>query len=215
MHLKRIFLLHGFNAAPTVPPGRKARFLRSKLPKCHIHEPCVEYHHIGWYEALSRSLQHTLVDGCQGLNPESDLLMGTSMGGFTALLLSQENGIRALVMNPALNPSRALESARGSQTNYDTGERYVWGDAQLSYLAELERRFNWNVGKERLHVAVGLNDDVLPPQPTIEHFERHGIPVSQWPDDHRMNEALPRIISAVFPTFVGVTLDGDAPAHPV
>jgi hypothetical protein len=50
-------------------------------------------------------------------------------------------------------------------------------------------------------------------RPTIDLCQSNGISVSQWPDDHRMNEALPHIVRAVFPTLVGVTVAGEAPNH--
>ena len=62
-------------------------------------------------------------------------LIGSSLGGFYASVLAEELGVRAVVINPAVDPARDLAAHIGRQTMYHSaGESF---DFRAEYVDEL------------------------------------------------------------------------------
>jgi len=60
--------------------------------------------------------------------------VGSSLGGFYATRLAQARGARAILVNPVIDPERALAPYLGRQSNPATGEQY---ELTPRFLAEL------------------------------------------------------------------------------
>ncbi|MFS2160521.1 YqiA/YcfP family alpha/beta fold hydrolase [Pseudomonas sp. Pseusp122] len=66
------------------------------------------------------------------------LLVGSSLGGYYATHLAQRYGLKALLINPAVNPHQLFDGFLGPQENLYTGERWELTLDHVQALAELE-----------------------------------------------------------------------------
>lgn len=87
-------------------------------------------------------------------------LIGTSMGGYYALKLSEITGIPAIVINACYEPQRHLRKYIGqSAVNYATGEPIPFYEETIDAFEPLDcERINTPV------IFIGENDDVLLPE---------------------------------------------------
>ncbi|MFW5823476.1 MAG: YqiA/YcfP family alpha/beta fold hydrolase [Marinobacter sp.] len=120
--------LHGFNSSPQ---SQKAAQLRALLPEL---APEVELvvPELGFDpdRALQRATQAVTSAGNRPVG-----VLGSSMGGFYASVLSARLGVRAALVNPAAWPGRLLEDYLGPQHNPYTGEDY---ELTREHIAALE-----------------------------------------------------------------------------
>src|SRR4029077_21255489 len=65
-------------------------------------------------------------------------LVGSSLGGYYATYLVEKLGVRAVLVNPAVDPYRGLEAYLGSQRNLYTGEAYQLTQQHLDELRALD-----------------------------------------------------------------------------
>jgi predicted esterase YcpF (UPF0227 family) len=79
--------------------------------------------------------------------PDPVYLMGSSMGGYLATWLAEKYDLRAVLINPAVQPSVLDDGYIGVELqNYHTGDRYVLTEAHIAELKALSspaiRRLN-------------------------------------------------------------------------
>ena len=122
--MRRVLYLHGLESNQG---GPKVEFLDSIAL---VHAPAMEYRTINW--TLDK-----LIDLANDFNP--DLIIGSSMGGYVADILSEKYGKPAILFNPALH-NRSFEPA-------------------IEYPIEGEQA---NIQEKKL-VVLGKEDEVIPP----------------------------------------------------
>ncbi|WP_440091606.1 YqiA/YcfP family alpha/beta fold hydrolase [Pseudomonas syringae] len=66
------------------------------------------------------------------------LLVGSSLGGYYATHLAQRHGLKAVLINPAVNPHQLFDGFLGVQQNLYTGEQWQLTEDHIQALAELE-----------------------------------------------------------------------------
>jgi len=66
------------------------------------------------------------------------LLVGSSLGGYYATHLAERHGLKAVLINPAVNPHQLFDGFLGTQTNLYTGETWELTHDHVAALAELE-----------------------------------------------------------------------------
>jgi predicted esterase YcpF (UPF0227 family) len=66
------------------------------------------------------------------------LLVGSSLGGYYATHLAQRHGLKAVLINPAVNPHQLFDGFLGTQQNFYTGETWELTHDHVKALAELE-----------------------------------------------------------------------------
>ncbi|OAI94503.1 YqiA/YcfP family alpha/beta fold hydrolase [Pseudomonas putida] len=66
------------------------------------------------------------------------LLVGSSLGGYYATHLAERHGLKALLINPAVNPHQLFDGYLGTQTNHYTGETWELTHDHVEALAALE-----------------------------------------------------------------------------
>lgn len=66
------------------------------------------------------------------------LLVGSSLGGYYATHLAQRHGLKAVLINPAVNPHQLFDGFVGTQQNLYTGERWELTLDHVQALAELQ-----------------------------------------------------------------------------
>jgi hypothetical protein len=126
-----IVYLHGFNSSPAsgkakllgeymADVGRLADYYCPALPNSPR-------------EAIAK-IESTLARG----HANTVTLVGSSLGGFYATHLAEKHGWKAVLVNPAVHAHKLLRDALGTQTNWHTGEKWVFTESHLAELAALD-----------------------------------------------------------------------------
>lgn len=145
-----IVYLHGFNSSPRSAKaqrlrsymeerGRLAEYACPQLP----HEPDRAVSAVETELAKHPSTKITLV--------------GSSLGGFYATWLAEKHDLRAVLLNPAVDPHRGLRAYLGPQQTYH-GETYELTEAHLEQWARLHVA---RVRPERYLLLAETGDEVL------------------------------------------------------
>lgn len=184
--------LHGFNSSPR---SQKVSELRDLLPTM---APDIELvvPELGFdpEQALQRAVAAI---GSAGDRPVG--LIGSSMGGFYASVLSARFGLKAALINPAAWPYRLLQSHLGPQHNPYTGEDYV---LTMDHMATLEGMEPGEaVTPANLFILVQTDDETLDYR---EILAKHpGAKTWIQPGgDHRFQQferVVPAILAFLFP----------------
>jgi predicted esterase YcpF (UPF0227 family) len=66
------------------------------------------------------------------------LLVGSSLGGYYATHLAERHGLKAVLINPVVNPHQLFDGFLGTQQNLYTGETWELTHDHVAALAELE-----------------------------------------------------------------------------
>jgi predicted esterase YcpF (UPF0227 family) len=146
-----IIYLHGFNSSPQ---STKAQCLRSHLEeRGRIAEfacpqlPQEPDQAVSVVEA--EIARHP---------PDSISLIGSSLGGFYATWLAEKHDLRAVLLNPAIDPHRGLRACLGRQQSYHGGESY---ELTEGHLTQWERLLTPRVRPARYLLLVETGDEVL------------------------------------------------------
>lgn len=114
--LPLLIYLHGFNSSPQ---SLKVRLLQEALTK------------LGHAERLyAPQLPHSpaqalaLIEQRMAQESVPPVLIGSSLGGYYATALAEKHGLKALLINPAVAPSRWVSDYLGEQRNYHSGETW-------------------------------------------------------------------------------------------
>ncbi len=123
--------IHGFNSSAR---SYKAGLLRKHLTQRGLEDQyaCPELPH---RPAQAMALLRGLLEG---RDPESVMLVGSSLGGFYATWLAEHLGVRAVLVNPAVRPYELLAPLVGPQKNLYTGETYELTPQHIDELRMLE-----------------------------------------------------------------------------
>lgn len=152
----RIVYLHGFNSSPA---SHKARVLERYLAErglasryaCPALPPIAS-------AALAR---------IEPLLEPGSCLVGSSLGGFYATWLAEQRGLRAVLINPAIEPHVGLKALLGPQQNLYTGERYVLTE---EHLREWERLYVSRITPSRYLLLVETGDEVLDYRKAVRRY---------------------------------------------
>lgn len=124
-----ILYIHGFNSAPA---SRKACQLSAVMQRLGLADalriPALHHH--------PRQAMAQLEAAIAELG--RPLLVGSSLGGYYATHLAERRGLKALLINPAVNPHHLFDGYLGSQQNLYTGETWELTHDHVQALAELE-----------------------------------------------------------------------------
>jgi len=182
-----IIYLHGFNSSPQ---SSKARRLRSYLE---------ERGRIG--EFLCPQLPHEPERAVSVIEaeiapypPRETTLVGSSLGGFYATWLAEKHDLRAVLINPAIDPHLGLRGYLGWQQTYHGGESYELTEEHLS---QWERFFVPRVRPERYLLLVETGDEVLDYRAAVRKYRGARQVVVQG-GDHTLvsfSEHLPLILA--------------------
>ncbi|OLO04444.1 YqiA/YcfP family alpha/beta fold hydrolase [Salinicola socius] len=154
---RALLYLHGFNSSSASP---KARLVKAACETLARHEgrpftcltPDLSYRPDVAYQQAEAALET--------LGREETLLVGSSMGGFLATLLAERHGLRAVLINPAVQPSRFVGQYLGQTLLNDaSGEHFTIDNSYFDQLAALQ----WDriVHPSRYLLLLGSADETL------------------------------------------------------
>ena len=121
-----IFYVHGFNSGAGSSSGR----LLARQLGVEVHP--LEYSSDGMFADNFESLKQQVNTHGDGF----DVLVGTSMGGFYALMLSQAMLTPCVAFNPVVEPRRQLRQFLGRNVNFVTQKAYDFTEAMLDSYPE-------------------------------------------------------------------------------
>ena len=97
---------------------------------------------------------------------EQIILVGSSLGGFYAMRLSEVYGLKAVLINPAIKPWKTLEKYADKEVeNYSTKEHFTFHSKYLQQLKELQA---YGIDASKILLLLQTDDDVLDHQEAVE-----------------------------------------------
>ena len=98
---------------------------------------------------------------------ESVTLVGSSLGGFYSSYLAERHDLRAVLINPAVNPHEDLRAYLGMQRNLHTQRQY---ELTEEHLRQWERLYLPTVRPQRYLLLVETGDEVLDYREAVEKY---------------------------------------------
>ena len=113
-----LLYIHGFLSSPASAKARQVRdWLAQRCPQVNYLCPALT----PYFDQARQELER-LVQGCA----EKPWLMGSSLGGYWATFLAEKYDLRAVLVNPLVEPQRLRREGLGVPLkNYHTGEEYL------------------------------------------------------------------------------------------
>jgi len=152
--------LHGFNSSPR---SHKAQVLKEALEERGLGHrfSCPALPH--WPDQAIAAAEREIAQH----PPGSVTLVGSSLGGYYATRLAESYGLRAVLVNPAIEPHVGLRAWLGLQQNPYTGERY---ELTEEHLHQWERQYLAELHPERYLVLVETGDEVLDYRAAVRRY---------------------------------------------
>ncbi|MGZ3159411.1 MAG: YqiA/YcfP family alpha/beta fold hydrolase [Burkholderiaceae bacterium] len=156
-----IVYLHGFRSSPH---SFKARVIAERMKKLgRGSEYCCPQLPASPRQAIQ--LASTIV---QQRLPNQITLIGSSLGGYYATWLAEQFGCRAVLLNPAIKPSRDLEKYVGVMTAFHSDESFEF---KREYIDELKEFAIETIMKpERYYLIAATGDEVLDWREMTAHY---------------------------------------------
>lgn len=148
-----VLYLHGFRSSPQSTKARQvAAVMASRFP------------HITWWcPQLPPSPQAAaalIADGTAHWPAGGMTVIGSSLGGFYATWLATQRGCKAVLLNPAIDPTRDLAKYIGEQTAWhDPAERFYFAPEFVDELRHLQVAAMPH--PERVWALIAKGDEVL------------------------------------------------------
>jgi predicted esterase YcpF (UPF0227 family) len=177
-----IVYLHGFNSSPQ---SHKAQVLGRYLAQ---HGLAAQYA----CPALPPLASDAILEA-EKLLSKNTCFVGSSLGGFYATWLAEKHGVKAVLINPAIDPHVGLRAYLGRQENLHTGEPY---ELTETHLRDWERHYVPRITPGRYLLIVETGDEVLDYRRALERYAGAAAIVVQG-GDHSLQsfpQHLPRIL---------------------
>jgi predicted esterase YcpF (UPF0227 family) len=117
--------------------------------------------------------------------PHNLSIVGSSLGGFYATWLAERLGVRAVLLNPSVDPLKNLEKQVGVTTNWHSDEPFEFRQEYIEELAAL--KVAQITQPERYFLIAATGDEVLDYRDMLAHYagaRQHVIDGS----DHAISE---------------------------
>lgn len=155
-----LLYLHGFNSSPNS--------IKATQLKHHVQRHRSDITFICPQLAATPAAAWTQIAAlCDGM-AEPFGVVGSSLGGFWSTRVAQLYGVRAVVINPAVNPHLLLQDYLGEQLNPYTEERYLLTGQHMAELAAL--RVSEPANPERIWLLQQQGDEVLDYREALDYY---------------------------------------------
>lgn len=155
-----ILYLHGFRSSPT---SHKASVLKAHM----------SVRGLGDYFACPQLpiSPREAIDLAQGIIDASSApvtLIGSSLGGYYATYLAEQNGNRAVMVNPSVAAWRAAEKFLGPHANFHTGEEFHFTRTHVDELRAID--ITRITQPDRYWLLAETGDEVLDYRAAVAHY---------------------------------------------
>ncbi|MGO4998000.1 YqiA/YcfP family alpha/beta fold hydrolase [Oceanisphaera sp. W20_SRM_FM3] len=162
--MSTLLYLHGFNSSPQSVKAREMQqYLLQKRPDIHFICPQLS--------ATPAAAWAQIAEICEQIRTESQGpfgVAGSSLGGFLATQVAEQFGVRAVVINPAVNPHLLLKDYIGEQVNPYTFDRYLLTEQHMRELSEL--RLMEPTCMDRIWLLQQQGDEVLDYREALDFY---------------------------------------------
>jgi uncharacterized protein len=148
--------LHGFNSSPQ---SHKAQVMQRYMEERGLA-----------HEFACPALPPLAQDAMNAIAPYISnrcCLVGSSLGGFYATYLAEKHRLKAVLINPAIDPHLGLRAYLGQQKNLHTGEPYELSEAHLRQWEEL---YVPRITPRHYLLLVETGDEVLDYRRAVERY---------------------------------------------
>jgi len=142
-----VLYIHGFASSGR---GEKARMVRNYFGKKSL-APTISYIPDLALDTLSQIVERTLIH-------EPVYLIGSSLGGFYAIELAELYDLKAVLVNPSIEPHKTLTQS-GMVPNFYDLSRFEWSPSHIETLKRI--RIETLKRPEKYLVMLQTGDDVL------------------------------------------------------
>ena len=164
-----LIYLHGFRSSPA---SEKARELDAWL--------CESGYRGRWsipqLATTPGEVEAQLVELIENTPGRGPGLIGSSLGGFFAMVMAVRYGLPAVLINPATYPYRLMEASLGEHTNLYTGERFYVTEDHVRQLRAMDPG---PPHAERLMVLLETGDETLDYRQAVERFAGSKLVVNE------------------------------------
>lgn len=178
----KIIYLHGLDSDPT---ATKAQITKTYANK----------HNIAIDIPDLNKPPKQVIDTIMPLITPNSVLIGSSLGGYFANLLSDMTGVACILLNPSIRPDVSFERflAQQNQQNLqpDTPIYTTKGNWQIVYgdLAWFCQHPLTVKYPHKIHVLLKMGDELLNPQETQAFYKQKGVQVFAFAGgDHRISD---------------------------
>ncbi len=173
-----LLYLHGFRSSPA---SMKARVVHAALQQRGLLDRLI----CPQLPASPKAAMALALELAGHHAPDNLAIVGSSLGGFYACALAERLGVRAVVINPSVDPTRNLEHHIGVTTNWHSDEPFEF---RAEYIDELKAlRVETITQPERYFLLAATGDEVLDYRDMVAHYagaRQHVIDGS----DHAVSE---------------------------
>ena len=162
--MSTLLYLHGFNSSPqSVKAQQMQDYLQQKRPDIHFICPQLA--------ATPAAAWAQITAICEQIKAQADGhfgVAGSSLGGFLATQVAEVYGVRAVVINPAVNPHILLKDYLGEQINPYTDQRYLLTEHHMAELKQL--RLIEPTCMDRIWLLQQQGDEVLDYREALDFY---------------------------------------------
>ncbi|ART80140.1 YqiA/YcfP family alpha/beta fold hydrolase [Oceanisphaera avium] len=161
--MSTLLYLHGFNSSPqSIKAQEMQAYLQQKRPDIQFICPQLAVTPADAWTQIA-TICEALVEADEPFG-----VAGSSLGGFLATRVAETYGVRAVVINPAVNPHWLLKDYLGEQLNPYTQQRYLLTEQHIQVLREL--RVNTPSCMDRIWLLQQQGDEVLDYREALEYY---------------------------------------------
>ncbi|MAD57990.1 MAG: esterase YqiA [Porticoccus sp.] len=164
-----VLYIHGFNSSPASTKAQQTRtWLKEISPNDEYICPA-----LSGDTQLAISQLEKIIEQCS----DTIGLIGSSLGGFYATWLAQKYDLRAVLINPAVEPHKTMNQYLGENTNYHSGETYMLTQYHIDFLESI------NVDKMKspkdTWVLLQTKDEVLDYRQAESKYQKCNLTIEQ------------------------------------
>ena len=148
--------IHGFGGSGE---GVKAKLFREYFKS--INKPLIAPS-LSYVPELAISTLEELIESY-----ESVTLIGSSLGGYYSIYLSQKYNIRATLLNPSIHPTITLKNSLGFPPNFYDESSFRWSETHIEMLANLKTKVT---KQELIMLLVQKGDDLLDYKEAVDYL---------------------------------------------
>ena len=156
-----LLYLHGFRSSPR---SFKARVVQDRLGQAGLGERLI----CPQLPASPKAAMDLALGLVERHAPDHLAIVGSSLGGFYASWLAERLGVRAVVINPSVDPTRNLSQHVGVTTAWHSDEPFDFREEYVGELAAL--RTQRITRPERYFLLAATGDEVLDYRDMVAHY---------------------------------------------
>ena len=148
-----IIYIHGFGSSGE---GHKAKQFREYFKEDGFIAPSLSY-----IPDLAIKTLEELIESYKG----DVSLVGSSLGGFYSLYLSHKYNLKAVLINPSIQPFVSLKKVLGNTPSFHDTSTFTWTQEHIDLLKDYEVK---NIKQDKLMLLLQKGDETLDYNDAIE-----------------------------------------------